>query len=285
MPYVFTPEQRCLLALSCNVWDGREAAKITRLSLNEESITETMLLKLKLHYPGRVTIQPFSKAEEAKNGADWAWAFVSTNGLWNQPMLVQAKRLDDYDRDYDSLGRLIGKSRPPAKRQRQIDVLIRTAARLGIPPVYAFYNHIRDRTRLQQTCQTINQIGLQLDESWGITLASAHRVRATLPNQSFDKHQKHSIPFHCLLCSQATGSKGPKGSAAAAAQAIDQLTSGFDGTDPLEPRQGLSPIFQIAEEVAKISSINERDEAALRLSREFPEVAGVVILYDGEESR
>ena len=95
-----TPEQSCLLGLARTTWAKRGAAKQAGLPYNEETVTETVLLDLKLHYPGRVTIVPFSKPQEARFGADWAWAFVSADGAWSVTMLVQAKRLDDAEQDY-----------------------------------------------------------------------------------------------------------------------------------------------------------------------------------------
>lgn len=37
------------------------------------------------------------------------------------------------------------------------------------------------------------------------------RFLATLPDASFDSHVLHSIPLHCLLCSQGSHLRGARG--------------------------------------------------------------------------
>ena len=139
--YIFTPEQHCLLSLSANIWRLRNEAKRHGLRFNEKSATEVFLLDLASQFPGNAKIVPFNRREEGRIGADWAWAFVGPDGQWCQGMLVQAKRLDDGDREYAELF-----YRPPAKGSHpsiaQIDRLIDNGRRLGLPPVFALYNHL-----------------------------------------------------------------------------------------------------------------------------------------------
>ena len=87
--YVFTPEQHCLLELSAEVWRRRGLAKRHGLGFNEETASEMFLLDLAERFPGEVTIVPFTRREEARIGADWAWAFVGPDGQWCQGMLVR----------------------------------------------------------------------------------------------------------------------------------------------------------------------------------------------------
>lgn len=115
---MLTPEQDCLLQLARMVWHKRGLAKAAGMPLDEETITQLFLLKLQQSYPGKITIRQFSKSQEANNGADWAWAFVSRDLAWSITMLVQAKRLDDREKDYKGINRNIGARVPPI---RQID--------------------------------------------------------------------------------------------------------------------------------------------------------------------
>ena len=101
--YVFTPEQHCLLSLSVNIWGRRGEAKRHGLRFGEETATELFHLDLAELFPGNVKIVPFNRREEGRIGADWAWAFVGPDGQWCQGMLVQAKRLDDEEREYPEL--------------------------------------------------------------------------------------------------------------------------------------------------------------------------------------
>ena len=114
------------------------------LGFNEETATEVFLLDLSEQFPGTVKVVPFNRREEGRIGADWAWAFVGPDGQWSQSMLVQAKRLDNEDREYAELY-----YRAPAKGSQpsiaQLDRLIDNGRRLGLPPAYAFYNHLTIR--------------------------------------------------------------------------------------------------------------------------------------------
>ena len=129
--YVFTAEQHCLLSLSAYIWRRRGVAKRHGLGFNEETATEVFLLDLSEQFPGTVKVVPFNRREEGRIGADWAWAFVGPDGQWCQSMLVQAKRLDNEDREYAELY-----YRAPAKGSQpsiaQLDRLIDNGRRLGL---------------------------------------------------------------------------------------------------------------------------------------------------------
>ena len=159
MMYVFTPQQLCLLRLSTNTWSRRGAAKRNRISFNEETATEVLLVDLAVQFPGEVKIIPFTKKQEARTGADWAWAFVCPDGISCRAMLVQAKRLDDSDQAYRSLyyrGRQSGSTAV----QSQLDRLIATAQRYELPPVYAFYNHLARVYRVRNSGASTQHIGV-----------------------------------------------------------------------------------------------------------------------------
>ena len=199
--YIFTPEQHCPLSLSANIWRLRGEAKRHGLRFNEESATEVFLLDLASQFPGNVKIVPFNRREEGRIGADWAWAFVGPDGQWCQGMLVQAKRLDDDDREYPELF-----YRPPAKGSQppiaQLDRLIDNGRRLGLPPVFALYNHLSAPGRVPRgKCGSLRLISQSLPESRGIAVASAFEVRNSKPDKRYDCHREHSLPLHCLLCS------------------------------------------------------------------------------------
>ena len=288
----FSPEQLCLLDRAKRTWFLRGEGKRLRSPVNEECMTELLLLNLKRYYPGRVTIQPFHKQEEGKTGGDWSWTFVSHDGKWSQSMLVQAKRLDDFDCYYNKLDYRIGKKPTDGSPHvLQIDQLIETAERRRQLPVYIFYNHLSDPSRVIQNCGTLNSLGKLWPQSWGITFASALAVRNALSDKRFDRHRRHSRPFHCLLCSQGIGDRAgsrPKGSPEVVAAALSQLFAD-DGLEErihlgmsslLEPSEGIPPICLMAEEVASVSDAEERDERAEVLGREFQGIAGAVILRD-----
>lgn len=288
--YVFTSQQRCLLELSANIWHRRGAAKSCGLRFNEETATEVLLLDLARQFPGSVRVIPFTHSEEAQFGADWAWAFVGPDGRTSQGMLVQAKRLDDRDLEYRELfkqGRPVG----TGSLTFQIDRLIASARHFGLPPIYAFYNHLKDPTRVpQESCGTLYKMANPLPKSWGVAIASAIKVRDAWPVKTYDCHRLHSRPLHCLLCSQGIGLQGSLGSAGAAAEALSRLFEGTgiddrlgpDLVPPFEPTSELPALFQ---EAVKIDRMRETggDAGLADRTSEFPGIAGVVIMQDSED--
>lgn len=272
-------EQIFLLDLSRMVWTRRDAAKKTRLTFSEETITETILLDLKTRYPGRVRVFAYSKPQEAKTGADWIWSFVSADRSRSATMLVQAKRLDDAELEYPGINRNIGKRTPPV---RQIDQLLDTARRLSIPAVYAFYNHVTNSSRVPQTCGSLKPTDLNQIFGFGISVAEAMIVERTLPDEQFDTHRNHSIPLHCLLCSAGNSERRLGGTPELVASGLRRL-SGLAQEEASEPRdfglrQGLHPAVVKALEFDD----HEPDEVGSRTDPEFPNIAGVVVLEDSE---
>ena len=64
-------------------------------------------------------------------------------------MLVQAKRLDDFDCCYNKLDYRIGKRPTNGKLHvRRIDQLIQTGQKHGQLAVYIFYNHLSNPNRI-----------------------------------------------------------------------------------------------------------------------------------------
>ena len=178
--YPFTAQQLCLLRLSIGVWQRRGAAKRSGLSYNEPTVTEVFLLDLVEFFPGNVSIIPFTPKRESQVGADWAWAFVGPDGISCQSLLVQAKRLDDQDREYSELY-YRGRSSGPKPSVSQLDTLIASAQRYGLPPVYAFYNHLSDPRRVpRNSCRTLGLTRSSIPESWAFRL---RRHSMCLPRQ------------------------------------------------------------------------------------------------------
>jgi hypothetical protein len=275
---MLTSEQECLLMLARETWTRRGSAKTIGLAYNEETITETMLLNLKLRYPGEVTIIAFNKAEEAECGADWMWTFLSADEQSSITMIVQAKRLDNDERAYAGIKRSVGARMPPV---RQIDRLLATAQKYSVPPVYAFYNHLRDHTRIKRSCGTLPDNVVEQIEGWGISLASGHAVAAALPDEGFDRHVHHSIPLHCMLCTGGRGTYGADGSPGAVATSLTGAggpTGGGSGTREYRPSSELHPVV----EFARRFSSESKAEIGDMLKREFPDLAGMVILRDAK---
>lgn len=272
-----TAEQKFLLDLSCSVWRNRCAAKEAGLPFNEETITETILLDLRFCYPGEVKLIAFNKIEEAKSGADWLWAFVSADGSQSFTMLVQAKRLNCAENVYSGINRNVGKANPPV---RQIDRLLKTAAALGVPALYIFYNHVTKTDRIPQDCESLPSGNLGHIEGFGISLANALSVNTKLPDGKFDTHCSHSIPLHCLLCNKASGVRPVGGTPEQAARSVDRLGANTvqkdTSTSLFGLRKGLHPIVERALNMSSRGA----DDVGFSMDESMSGIAGVVFLRD-----
>lgn len=97
------------------------------IKIQEETITEILLLNLAEKLKGQIKITLFNKIEEGRNGADWEW-YIKKNGKWIG-FSVQAKILNYKNGMYDSLF-----------KKNQIDKLIVNAFKKDLIPIYSFYN-------------------------------------------------------------------------------------------------------------------------------------------------
>lgn len=111
------------------------AAKRRGFSPKEESLTDHLLSKL----PADASVRTFTRAEENRaSGADWLWWW--TDGVEWFGSLVQAKRRLPGSQPYDFAYTPRASRRNPVP-QPQIVTLLDAAAALGVPAVYALYNH------------------------------------------------------------------------------------------------------------------------------------------------
>lgn len=252
------------------------------MPFGEESVTETVLLDLKLNYPGKIWIVPFNKREEGRNGADWEWCFASEDERSFLPMLVQAKVLDDNENSYNHISRTIGNS-----GVKQIDRLLETSRKRRVPATYAFYNHLSDESRLPRPCGSLIHSDSQ-SEPWGISIADAESILNILPDQTFDRISKMSKPLHCMFC---TGGRGafPKGGSP---EAIFRNMGGSAKSkadrefDPWQPRQSPPEYYVVVREIMDSDSVSEpsieyRREMREKLAAANPGIDGIVILRDG----
>lgn len=121
-------------------WVNARLAQARQLGtpFGEETITETLMLDLQAKLGPHLEVQTFTKYEESRNtGADWEWWFCDGQGQRMYGMRVQAKKLKTtkagvpfYDFSY----------KPKKSKKRQVDRLLASALRDGLPAVYALYN-------------------------------------------------------------------------------------------------------------------------------------------------
>lgn len=264
------------------VWERRETAKRVGMPFSEETITDTVLLDLTTQNPGEIKIVPFNKHREGQTGADWEWCFYDLASSTFQPILVQAKLLDDRDREYSHIDRLIGST-----GVRQIDRLLATASRRRIPAIYAFYNHLDNHLRVPvRACKL-----LSCAECWGCSVALADVVSRVLPAKDFDTLKAHSRPWVCLLCEGHAAARGAPAKVLATLHDLDERSRQIflEGDIPFEnvapppqrPSSRPPPYFERLIGIDGTLEPAERDAIVARLAAENPDIDGIVLVTDG----
>lgn len=176
-------------------WDTLRRARLARLRIGEETLTELNLVELVLGGGGQIRVFPFTKHVEARNGADWEWWVRGVSGAW-VGMRVQAKVLDARTDAYDHLWY-------SKAGVLQIDRLITAALAGPVPrfPLYMLYNNWDPATRsLPWSCGGRRYWAAR---AMGCAVAAATTLRP-LQKRKDGKQAVHvlelSTPFHCLFC-------------------------------------------------------------------------------------
>ena len=148
------------------------------VSYGEETITEHNLLEIRRRHRDRVHLETFSKAKEAKSGADWEWHIVGHK--WTLKMRVQAKRVQ-------CDGRL------KIKYKQQREVLLDRAKDDNMRSLYCIYCTEPQRSLWTQSHPMDDFEGYQT----GCLLADANDVPVTTTKPGKIEHK--CIPWHYLF--------------------------------------------------------------------------------------
>ena len=239
------------------VWNEQNRAFRHGLALQEETITEMLLLRMARDRSKHdMRVHMFNKRQEARKGADWEW-FIHTR-FCSLGLRVQAKRL--YRRyksqDYADLN-----LRGP--RPRQIDTLISKAGKNF--PVYIFFNH--DHGANSNLLKAGGEPGYRGRSFWGCSIASAHKVKAAGSNKLKDilKDPKPiMVPWHRMIDSS--------GQCNASGILTDTVADEKTSLDAPTPEW-----VNILDQTERISMYLEEDER-ISMYLEENELAGVAYL-------
>ncbi len=190
------------------VWRDMSEAEGFNLPRNEETTTEELLLSLARRHMGRgLEIKAYTKKEEGRNGADWAFWF--TSGSWNGiGARIQAKRLFADDGAYSSLFHQSKTQKKASEASgsltpNQCETLLNH--RDGLVPLYVFYNS--DQLKLTSSFSFRKQLAwmnlrglLFFSPDWGISAASALAVKNANWGKDNSPGQFPMIPWHYLVC-------------------------------------------------------------------------------------
>ncbi|UWR15598.1 DUF6615 family protein [Sulfitobacter sp. M368] len=190
------------------VWHDMSEAEGFNLPRNEETTTEELLLSLARKHKGRgLEIKAYTKKEEGKNGADWAFWFA--NGAWNGiGARIQAKRLFADDGAYSSLYHQSKKQKEASKASgkltpNQCETLLNYKD--GLVPMYLFYNS--DQLELNSALSFHTHLAWwklcgfpYFSTDWGISAASALAIKHANWGKDNSPGQFPMIPWHCIVC-------------------------------------------------------------------------------------
>ena len=154
------------------------------VSYGEETITEMNLLEVRRRHPKRVYIRTFSKAIEAKTGADWEWHIIGRKRTVK--MRVQAKGLQCND-----VLKVKHKVASSGKQQRKL--LIDGAQADNMKPVYCIYCTERQRRIWKELAAPRGYRSFQT----GCLLADAADVPLT--TRKLCEIEDRCIPWHYLV--------------------------------------------------------------------------------------
>lgn len=167
------------------VWNEQGHAFTQGLTLQEETLTEMLLLRMaRDHAKHGLSVTMFNKTEEAINGADWEWIIRTPS--CELRLRVQAKRLYHLDKSQD-YGGLNPKS-------DQADKLI-TKAGSNIP-LYVFFNH--DHGLNSKLLQGGGEYPYRGRSYWGCAVACAANVKLADTNK-LSGLKEHMKPWHRLV--------------------------------------------------------------------------------------
>lgn len=182
--------QKYMRALAGVVWREQNNAYEQGLNLQEETITECMLLQMARDLSSHgFRTRLYTRAREKQTGADWVWFFK--HGSCRIGFRVQAKKLyRRHDKRNNLLpGRYDGHD--PSKSQAQ--TLISRAGPNN--PIYVFYNHefVRDRSLFLTPYP-----GFKAPSFWGCSVSSARFVQSKKSRYLSNLHGG-MIPLHELF--------------------------------------------------------------------------------------
>jgi hypothetical protein len=193
------------------VWKEQTAAHSFSLSLQEETITEVLLLEMaKTLSPLGLNVTMFSKAQEGgrtkkvistlpdgtdvetqvvdieAEGADWEWFVKSPDGCMAS-FRIQAKKL------YHDIPTRKGRYGGFHAAGAQIDTLITRANAIGSNPIYVLYNHpdVTDANLFGPTRQP-DFFGR---DCWGCAVTTAQFMKHARDNKLQTIH-RGTVPWH-----------------------------------------------------------------------------------------
>jgi len=173
------------------VWRKLREARTNDFQVGEESLTDFVILNIKMWGAGKIVVDTFSRNAESLNGADWEWWFTGPSGQW-LGMRVQAKVLKLASEEYEHL-------HYKNRNGYQADSLISDAKKNNLIPLYCMYNNWEPKKyKVNWKCKThknsVTHFGMSLLSP--VVVRELRRINA----KSLLSVIKHIRPMHCVFC-------------------------------------------------------------------------------------
>lgn len=181
--------------ISGYVWKTLAFSKKFNISQGEETISDSILLKLAIEGNTSLSIIKTPKDVEKIKGTDWEWWIGCRATGWVR-IAAQAKKIDKDGRYYSALKHKIGKT-----EIYQHQVLEAYSFRKKAYPIYIFYNYTkRVNSEKHWHC---NKEGFR-DDLLGITFTNYYNIKSVFSSRGgkdFDSlhANKFTFPLKCLM--------------------------------------------------------------------------------------
>jgi len=250
--------------LSFQTWRLMEKARSVSHQPLEETITDNNIIELKLRQSHEVITTTYNKVQEGKIGADWQWWFTnSKKNIWFG-VRVQAKILKFKTNRFEVLN-----------YKNQTDVLIKSAQKDGLIPLYCFYS----QWPLSKNYPTKNCLTFpNAPESYGCSIIDAYTIKKnkkTKKSNTLASVISDVFPWSCLVCCQSTTSRSNANSLPDRVKSFVQnvlLRNSSD--DILIPKITKEPPRHIKSILDKGNENHENDD---------PNLAGVIVIIESDD--
>lgn len=171
------------------VWDRLREARNNDFQLGEESLTDFIILNLKKHGKGKISVDTFTRHKESLTGADWEWWLTGPSGKW-LGMRIQAKVINLKSEAFEHI-------HYKNRHGFQVDTLIKDAAKNNLIPLYCMYtNWVPYDYKPTITCKSFkNSV-----RHFGTSIISPNDVIKIRPKNKLSTLIKYLRPLHCIFC-------------------------------------------------------------------------------------
>lgn len=165
--------------LSFKTWSLLQAARFANHQINEETITDLLMVYLKFNNSYEIFTRTFTRTEEKQNGSDWEWWLIDSTGKKGLGFRVQAKIINFKS---DSFQQLYYKN--------QNNVLIYQAENSSkkLIPIYCLYSHHDTHLKSEYGCSIMS----------AYTVKNLKKAKTRL--SKIKDIRPHMFPWHFLVC-------------------------------------------------------------------------------------